>query len=170
MSLKETGASERAQQALSARVIHLSTNDFGGAGSAALRFHASLLAAGHDSQLFVAESRSSHTVPAVTRVVSELFKVRIKAFARKHLPSKVFSRVRAHFVARERFSAKRKYLFFSVGESRFKASIPSWFSVLPRQMCSLCTGLRALPTASMSCGSREKLVARCITPQWTWRT
>lgn len=124
MSLKETGASERAQQALRARVIHLSTNDFGGAGSAALRFHASLLAAGHDSQLFVAESRSSHTVPAVTRVVSELFKVRIKAFARKHLPSKVFSRVRAHFAARERFSAKRKYLFFSVGESAVQGINP----------------------------------------------
>lgn len=124
MSLRESGASDYAQLAVGSKVVHLSTNDFGGAGSAALRFHTSLLAAGHDSQLFVAESRSSQSVAAVTPVISELFRVRVKAFARKHLPTRVFSRVRAYFARRDRFSAKRKYLFFSVGESAFQGINP----------------------------------------------
>ncbi|QXH37106.1 glycosyltransferase [Pseudomonas muyukensis] len=97
------------------KVVHLSTNDFGGAGSAALRFHRSLLGAGYASQMYVAESKAP--CASVLPVVSQVLMVRAKRLARRLLPKKLFARVRSVVSERAIFSAQRKYLYFSVGES-----------------------------------------------------
>lgn len=117
MSLKISDDLHHSPKLLGLKIIHLSTNDFGGAGSAALRTHSSMLAAGCDSHLFIAESKSLDFVSGVTLVSPRLFRMRVKAFARKCLPSKVFANMREFFNRREKFSSKRKYLFYSVGES-----------------------------------------------------
>lgn len=100
-----------------AKIVHLSTNDFGGAGSAALRYHEAFLALGYDSEMYVAESKSSVQDGRIKLIAGSSLYMKLKAAARKFFSPKLFSKLRQFLAEKERFSPKRKYLFFTTGES-----------------------------------------------------
>lgn len=99
------------------KIVHISTNDFGGAGSAALRYHEAFLALGYDSEIYITESKRS-SVDGTTKIISaNNNSLRLKATLRRFLPPKIFSKIRGFVSARLKFSGGKKYLFFTHGES-----------------------------------------------------
>ncbi|MCT8963101.1 glycosyltransferase [Pseudomonas veronii] len=99
------------------KIVHISTNDFGGAGSAALRYHEAFLALGYDSEIYIAESKSQSVGDTTKLLPIDNRTLQLKALLRRLLPPKIFSKIRKFLSARSMFSGGKKYLFFTRGES-----------------------------------------------------
>lgn len=107
------------------KVIHLSTNDFGGAGSAAIRFHRAFLALGYNSELFLAETNRSVLGDGTRIVPTTNIKLKLRTFFRRYLPSKIFTKLKHILTDKYRFSSGKRYLFFTQGESLDSGINPS---------------------------------------------
>lgn len=110
------------------KIVHLSTNDFGGAGSAALRYHEAFLSLGYNSELYIAESKRQSVDSTTKMLPIDNNALRVKASLRRLLPPKIFSKIRNFVSARSKFSGGKKYLFFTRGESAVQGLSPKLVS------------------------------------------